>query len=151
MNKFDYNEVAGGVLLVATGGAVSITAIINYPLGTLSRMGPGMFPAGLGGLLAFFGVLLVIQSLRAEGEGEKPDIRIFSPLFVLGSVAVFALLVSLFGLIPAIVGITVVSSLSELRIRLKSLSLLCLTLCILAPGVFKFGLGLNIPLIAWPF
>lgn len=151
MSKFDYNEITGGILLVAAGGAVSITAIFNYPLGTLSRMGPGMFPAGLGGLLAFFGVLLVVQSLRGQGESEKPDIRIFSPLFVLGSVAVFALLVSPFGLIPAIIGVTVVASLAELRIRAKSLGLLCLALCVLAPGVFKFGLGLNIPLIAWPF
>lgn len=149
MYKFDYTDMAGGALLVVVGAAVSIASISSYPLGTLSRMGPGMFPAGLGALLAFFGLLLVIQSLRKAGE--PADLRIFSPLFVLGGIAAFALMVVPFGLIPAICGITIISSLAELRVRPASLALLCLALSILAPGVFKFGLGLNIPLFLWPF
>jgi len=149
MYKFDYTDMAGGALLVIAGAAVSFVSISSYPLGTLSRMGPGMFPAGLGMLLAFFGLLLIVQSFRTQGEAA--DLRIFSPLFVLGGVAAFALLVVPFGLIPAIVGITLISSLAELRIRPVNLALLCVALSILAPGVFKFGLGLNIPLFSWPF
>lgn len=149
MYKFDYTDMVGGALLIVVGAVVTAYSISSYPLGTLSRMGPGMFPAGLGVLLAFFGLLLVIQSFRQEGQ--PADLRIFSPLFVLGGVAAFALIVVPFGLIPAIVGITVISSLAELRFRPVNLALLCVALSILAPGVFKFGLGLNIPLFSWPF
>lgn len=149
MYKFDYTDTVGGALLILAGGAVSGIAISNYPLGTMSRMGPGMFPAGLGGLLAILGLILVIQSFRREGH--RPDIRIWSPLFVLGGVAAFAILIAPFGMIPAILGIVIISSLAELRVKPASVALLCLALCLIAPGVFKFGLGLQVPLFRWPF
>lgn len=149
MLKFGYTDMVGGALLVLVGIAVTLISIMNYPLGTLTRMGPGMFPAGLGGALAFFGLILFLQAFRRRGE--RPELRIWSPLFVLGGVAAFAMLVKPFGLIPAILGITIVSSLAELRIRPASLGLLCLALCLIAPGVFKYGLGLRLPLFAWPF
>ena len=149
MLRYDYTDMVGGVLLMAIGAAVSLIAIGNYDLGTLSRMGPGMFPAGLGVLLAIFGLILFLQAFRRRGE--RPDLRIWSPLFVLGGVAAFAALVVPFGLIPAILGITIVSSLAELRIKPSSVALLCLALCLLAPGVFRFGLGLRLPLLNWPF
>ena len=149
MYRIDYTDLVGGALLVAIGAAVSTVAIQHYPLGTLQRMGPGMFPAILGVVLAGLGVLLALQALRRPGK--KPDIRIFSPLFVLAGVAGFALLIPSAGLIPAILGVVVVSSLAELRIRPVSLALLCLALCLIAPLVFVVGLGLPIPLIRWPF
>lgn len=149
MYRFDYTDMVGGMLLFLVGAGVSLVSIGNYPLGTLSRMGPGMFPAILGVVLAVLGVSLALQALRRTGS--RPDIRIFSPLFVLGGVTAFALMIVPFGLIPAIVAIVVISSLAELRIRPVSLVLLCLALCLIAPLVFVVGLGLPIPLIRWPF
>lgn len=149
MYRYDYTDMVGGAVLVVAGGAVSLISISSYPLGTLKRMGPGMFPAGLGVLLALFGVILILQALRRPGN--HPDIRKFSPLFVLGGIAAFALLVEPFGLIPAILGIVIISSFAELRIKPTTLVLLCLALCILAPGIFKLGLGLQLPLFRWPF
>ncbi len=149
MYRIDYTDLVGGVLLVALGAGVSLVAIQHYPLGTLQRMGPGMFPAILGVVLGGLGILLALQALRRTGK--RPDIRVFSPLFVLAGVASFALLITPAGLIPAIVSIVVISSLAELRIRPVSLALLCLALCLMAPLVFVVGLGLPIPLIRWPF
>lgn len=149
MYRFDYTDMIAGFLLILTGLAVSYVSVQNYPLGSLTRMGPGMFAAGLGGILAFLGLLLSLQSLRRKGT--KPDVRIFSPLFVLGGIAAFALLVGPFGLIPAIIGVTVVSSMAELRLRPGSLLALCLGLSLLAPFVFKLCLGLPIALFNWPF
>lgn len=149
MYRFDYTDLIGGALLVLTGLAVTTYSVASYPLGTFARLGPGMFPACLGGILAFLGLLLSIQSLRRKGA--SPDIRVFSPIFVLGGIAGFALLVVPFGLIPAIIAVTVISSLAELRLRPGSLLALCLGLSLLAPLVFKVLLGLPIPLIAWPF
>ncbi|POF32170.1 tripartite tricarboxylate transporter TctB family protein [Roseibium marinum] len=149
MYRFDYTDLVGGMLLFFVGAGVSLVSIGNYPLGTLPRMGPGMFPAILGVVLAALGVSLALQALRRTGS--RPDIRFFSPLFVLGGVTAFALTIVPFGLIPAIVAIVVISSLAELRIRPVSLVLLCLALCLMAPLVFVVGLGLPIPLIRWPF
>ncbi|MCI5109483.1 MAG: tripartite tricarboxylate transporter TctB family protein [Marivita sp.] len=149
MFKADYTDVVGGALLVATGLGVTAVSMTSYAVGTLRRMGPGMFPSILGVLLAFLGILIVLQALRKPGR--RPDIRVFSPLFVLGGVAAFAALIAPFGLIPAILGVTIISSLAELRLRPVSLILLCLALCLIAPLVFVYGLGLQISLVRWPF
>lgn len=149
MFKVDYTEILGGALLVATGIGVTAVSLSSYSVGTLRRMGPGMFPSILGVILALLGVLIVIGGLRKQGH--RPDIRIFSPIFVLGGVAAFAALVGPFGLIPAILGVTIISSLAELRIRPASLAMLCIALCLIAPIVFIYGLGLQISLARWPF
>ncbi len=149
MYRLDYVDMAAGALLIAFGAAVTYTSVTHYPLGTAGRMGPGMFPAGLGVLLALFGVILVLQAMRRPGE--KPDIRVFSPLFVLGGVAAFAAIIVPFGLIPAIIAILVISSLADLKIRPVSLVLSCIGMSLFAPFVFVFCLGLQITLLRWPF
>lgn len=149
MFRIDYVDIVGGALLVLLGSAVTYTSVAYYPMGTASRMGPGMFPAGLGVVLALLGLALSVQALRRPGD--KPDIRIFSPLFVLGGIAAFAALIQPFGLIPAIVAIIVITSLADLRIRPVSLVISCIGLSLFAPFVFVFCLGLQIPLLRWPF
>src|SRR6185312_1717187 len=49
---------AGGVVTLL-GGAVTLDSATNYHLGTLTHMGPGMFPFMLGIVLAFVGVLIL--------------------------------------------------------------------------------------------
>lgn len=149
MFRFDRVDMAGGLLLIAAGTAVALWCWAYYPLGTVRRMGPGMFPMALGVILAGFGLILLLQSLRPEETA--PDLRIWSPLFVLGGVAGFALTITPFGLIPAILVITVISSMAELRLRPTSLILLCAALSLMAPLIFKVGLGLQVRLFAWPF
>lgn len=149
MYRIDYMDIVGGALLILFGAAVTYTSVTYYPLGTPNRMGPGMFPAGLGVVLVVLGALLALQALRRPGP--RPDIRIFSPLFVLGSIAAFAVLIEPFGLIPAIIAILLISSLADLKIRPASLAISCIGLSLFAPFVFVFLLGLQIPLLRWPF
>ena len=149
MFRIDYVDIVGGALLILFGAAVTYISVTYYPMGTPGRMGPGMFPAGLGVVLAVLGLLLALQALRRPGR--KPDIRVFSPLFILGGIAAFAAIIKPFGLIPAIVAILVITSLADLKIRPVSLAISCLGLSLLAPFVFVFLLGLQIPLLRWPF
>lgn len=149
MYRIDYVDIVGGALLILFGAAVTYTSVTYYPMGTPSRMGPGMFPAGLGVVLVVLGLLLALQALRRPGH--QPDIRIFSPLFILGGIAAFAAIIVPFGLIPAIVAILVISSLADLKIRPVSLAISCIGLSLFAPFVFVFLLGLRIPLLRWPF
>ncbi|MEQ9362058.1 MAG: tripartite tricarboxylate transporter TctB family protein, partial [Rhodospirillales bacterium] len=63
MYRIDYVDIAGGVLLILFGAAVTYTSVTHYPMGTPSRMGPGMFPAGLGVVLALLGLVMALQAL----------------------------------------------------------------------------------------
>lgn len=145
----DYRDIVGGGLLMVCGLAFSWYAAEHYDIGTLRRMGPGMFPAALGVVLAGFGVMLVIPAMFRPGV--MPQIRVWTPLFVLSGVAAFALLIRPLGLIPAILAVTVISSLAELKIRPVSLALSCAVLCLIAWLTFRVGLGLPIAMFRWPF
>lgn len=145
----DYTDVFGGLLLLVVGAGFAWYSAENYDIGTLRRMGPGMFPMGIGCLLAVFGVLLGVPALFRAGE--TPEIRVWSPIFVLSGVAAFALVIRPFGLIPAILAVTIISSLAELRVRPVSLAALCLALCLIAWLTFRVGLGLPISMFRWPF
>ncbi|OWU86676.1 hypothetical protein ATO6_07850 [Oceanicola sp. 22II-s10i] len=142
-------DTVGGLVLLAVGAWFAIYAAMHYPLGSLRRMGPGMFPMGMGIAVAGLGLLVALQSLLREVE--KADIRFWSPLFVLSGIAGFAILMPLFGLIPALLAVTIISSLAELKLRPVSLALLCLGLSLLAPFVFRICLGLQMAMFNWPF
>lgn len=148
MDGRDQRDMLGGVLLIGVGMFIMVYAMSQYQMGTLRRMGPGMFPAMTGGLMALFGVILLVSGFLRRGS--FPQVRIWSPLFVLGGVAVFALLIEPFGLIPAVVGLVLVSSLAERRIQPVAIPLLAAGLCLMAWVVFKLGLGLSIPMFDWP-
>lgn len=145
----DYKDIAGGALLVLFGLGFSLYAMGHYDLGTLRRMGPGMFPAALGFVLAFFGVLLLVPAFFRPGV--RPEIRIWTPLFVLSGVAAFALTIRPFGLIPAILAVVIISSFAELKFRPLSLAILCAVLCLIAWLTFRVGLGLPMAMFRWPF
>lgn len=145
----DYKDVVGGGLLLVAGLTFSWYAAEHYALGTLRRMGPGMFPMALGFVLAFFGALMLVPALLRPGP--MPQVRIWTPLFVLSGVAAFALTIRPFGLIPAILAVIVVSSFAELKFRPVSLAALCAGLCLLAWLVFSVGLGIPVAMFRWPF
>ena len=145
----DYRDIVGGAVLVITGLAFSWYAATHYDLGTLRRMGPGMFPSALGVLLAIFGAATMIPAFFRPGT--MPEVRKWTPLFVLAGVAAFGLMIRPFGLIPATLAVTIISSFAELRIRPLSLAMLCLSLCLISWLTFKVGLGLPIQMFSWPF
>lgn len=145
----DYRDIFGGLLMVAFGVWVAWYSAAHYDLGTFRRMAPGMFPMMLGIILAGFGLAIAIPAFFRSGP--KPYIRIWTPLFVLLGVGAFAILVRPFGLIPAILGVTIISSLAELKFRPVSLAILCVVLCLIAWLTFRVGLGLPMPMFRWPY
>jgi hypothetical protein len=145
----DYRDIVGGGLLIVGGLLFSWYAATNYDMGTLRRMGPGMFPAALGITLALFGMAIAIPAFFKPGP--KVTIRIWTPLFIMLGVGAFALMIRPFGLLPAIVAVTVLSSFAELRVRPVSLFLLCAVLCVMSWLIFSVGLGLPMAMYRWPF
>lgn len=149
MFQRDYRDVAAGILMAAMGGFVASYAALYYNLGTFRSMGPGMFPMLMGAVLVLLGVLLVVSALFRSGT--MPEIRLSAPFFILASVAAFALLIRSFGMLPAVASVAVIASLAELKVRPVSLLLLVAVLCLTTWLIFPVGLGLNIPMLHWPF
>ena len=144
----DYRDIVGGALLVVVGLAFALYSLSNYELGTINRMGPGMFPMALGIILAGFGVMQAIPAFFRTGV--VTEIRVWTPIFVLSGVAAFALMVRPFGLLPAVIAVVVISSFAELKIRPVSLVILTGSLCLMSWLIFSVGLGLPVPMFRWP-
>lgn len=149
MPSMDYRDAVGGALLVAAGAAFAIYSWMHYPLGTVSRMGAGMVPFILGIILSIFGIMVFIASLSQEGS--PAEIKVATPLIVLGSVVVFAFAVIPIGLLPAAFLVTLLAAFADLTFRPVRNVMLALVLSALAYLIFAVGLQLPIPLFAWPF
>lgn len=145
----DIKDILGGGLLLLGGLSYSIYTVTHYTIGTLRQAGPGFFPLALGLTLVLLGALVLLPALKRRGE--MPEFQLFAPIMVLASVAVFALAIPAFGLIPAIVGMTITFSLAERRFRPISLALSCILLSLSAYLIFGVGLGMSVAMLRWPF
>jgi len=84
-------DLAGGVFLLALA-ALGLAGGFNLPTGTLSGIGSGLMPRVVAILVGAFGVLLIVQAVFLEGDRlERWHLR--GPVFVLGAVLVFAIVV----------------------------------------------------------
>lgn len=148
MTTRNVRDLTAGVALTIFGAAFSAYAVANYGRGTLARVGEGAAPAAYGIALAFFGALIALNGFAKATSSERVNLRI--PFFIILSAAGFAMTVKPFGLVPAIATTIVVSSLADLKVGLLGLAGLSLVLSLIVYAVFIFGLGLLIPLFAWP-
>ena len=149
MRLLNNRDLLAGICLTALGVFVFFYAISNYEMGSWRQMGPGRFPATLGVILAILGGTLSLQSLR-QGQpiGHFP-IRPF--LFVLMGTASFGVLVTTFGLFPAIASVLVISVFADTDVRPFSLVGLVAFMWLVSILVFKTGLGLTIPIFDVPW
>ena len=60
-----------GLMFIGFGAFFLIWALTHYQMGTAVRMGPAYFPTVLGGLLAFLGAIVLIESFAMEGVELK--------------------------------------------------------------------------------
>jgi hypothetical protein len=146
----DYRDVVAGAILVALGIAVTAYATSALALGSVQRMGPGMFPAALGVILSLFGMGIAIPALFRSGTvWEQIEWR--PMIFVAASIAGFALTVQTLGLIPATLFLIGLAHLAETQFKPRDLFVLLIVLPGLAYLIFGAGLGLTIPMLRWPF
>lgn len=145
MYQRDYRDLIGGALLIVAGLLIAWHAYTTLDFGTVRRMGPGMFPTSIGLVLAGFGIAIMVPAFFRPGTMEAVEWR--SAGAVLASVAVFAMTIRPFGLVPAIVALIFVASLAEQKFRPISLTIMSVILSVCAWGIFSKGLGL--PLVMW--
>ncbi len=120
----------------------------DLPIGTLGGMGPGMLPKSLAVALGLLGALLLAGAIQ---EGGLPLDRwsIRGPLFVLGAVVAFGLAVRPLGLIVAGPLAIVIGAIASDEVRWKETILVGAVVTAFCIGLFKFALGLPIPLAPW--
>ncbi|HEX6267461.1 MAG TPA: tripartite tricarboxylate transporter TctB family protein [Burkholderiales bacterium] len=136
-----------GLMFLAFGLFFAVWAVTNYQMGTAVRMGPAYFPAVLGGLLAFLG--LVVLSMSMTVEGPRVDTFHFRPLLlILGANVVYGYAMKPLGLVLATGLLVFISALGGHEFKWKEVTLLYVFLIVFSVLVFVKGLTLPFPL--WP-
>jgi hypothetical protein len=155
-------ELVTAMLFISGGLAFGGWALFNYDMGTLRRIGPGAFPLGLGTILAIIGAVLLLPPLKqlrfartttaeiSETTGDEP-IPFRAGFFVLLSLVMFALVLPLFGTIPALFALTYTAVLAEPGRDWKLTPALIATVLSSAVWLlFKQALSLPLIMLKWP-
>lgn len=139
-------DFLGGALIIL----VSVFAFwlgSDLAVGTLGGMGPGMLPKTLSVFLALLGLALIVSSFRESEVIQFGSLR--GPAFVLASLVLFGLTVRPLGLVvagPITILISAFGSDEMKWVQAVGSAVLTTIFCVL---LFKFALGLPIPLAPW--
>jgi hypothetical protein len=106
----DRGDFNAGLAFIAIGVFFAVVAT-GYPMGSALRMGPGYFPAILGGLLTLLGLAILARAFAVDGDPPQP-VRWRPLAWITGSVAGFALMVGPLqaGLVPSAIVLVLASA-----------------------------------------
>jgi hypothetical protein len=135
-----------GIFFLGLGGFF-LADSFNYGMGSLRDIGPGLFPALAGGVLALLGLAVIAKGVAAPVSAGaiawRPMIGVLAPVLL------FAVVLKPLGLAVA-AALLVGSSLAVTRqATARTAVLLSVGLALFAIGVFGFALG--VPLKLWPW
>jgi putative tricarboxylic transport membrane protein len=140
-------DFLGGLAIIAVA-ALAWWLARDLPGGTSGGMGPGTLPKGLAVLLGLLGAALVVSSFMEEGETiRRWSIR--APLLILGALVVFGLAVRPLGLVVAGPLAIVIGAFASDEVRWRETLVFGAVMTAFCIGLFKFALGLPIPLAPW--
>ena len=140
-------DFLGGLAVIAIAG-LAFWLARDLPGGTSGGMGPGTLPKGLAALLGLLGAALMVSSLMEEGETmQRWTLR--GPLLILGALVVFGLAVRPLGLAVAGPLAIVIGALASDEVRWRETLVFGVVMTAFCIGLFKYALGLPIPLAPW--
>lgn len=140
--------LAGGLIALA-GLAVTLEAR-TFGMGTMARMGPGLYPTVLGAALTLAGILIALVRASGDHAGTafgRPDWRGWSCI-ILG-IAAFILVGEYFGLGPAAFACVFVSAFGDRKATLRGSLALAAGATLVAAIVFSWALKFQLPFIRW--
>ena len=145
--RINVPDLAFAVFLVALG-ALALALASTLSVGTAAAMGPGYVPRGLAVIIMIYGVALGIRAMVA-GEVALPSME-WRPLFlILGSVAVFAILLPVAGLALTSFVLVICAGYAAYDVRFRENLISAVTLA--AFGVVLFVMALGLPIPVWPW
>ncbi len=140
-------DFLGGAVVIAVA-ALAYWLGADLPTGALGAIGPGMMPKALAVLLGGLGALLLFGSFWHIGE-RLHSWSLRGPLFLFGAMIVFGLTVRPWGLVAAGPLAIVIAAFASDEIQWRETIVTALLTTAFCAGLFKFALGLPIPLAPW--
>ena len=152
LSRIVRNEwIPPGLFFIAVGTAALIISR-DYPLGNLTRMGPGFFPRMLSFAMIGLGVLIVLKGVAGLAAVRALDFprRRFDRSIVLipAAMAVFGLAIEPLGLVAALTLSIAVAGVAHRQASLKEVAASIVFLTTLSFVIFIWILKL--PLRVWP-
>jgi len=145
LNASQKRDLGSGALIFAIGAGATLLGL-QYPIGTLADIGPGLFPTTIGILLAVTG--LVIGATRLEvhykSSDNAPDWRGWG--CIVGGTLAFAVLGLYFGLAVASFAIVFISALGDRNNSIPQAAMLAVAMVVVSIVVFWWALQLQMPL-----
>ncbi|MFA1683262.1 tripartite tricarboxylate transporter TctB family protein [Achromobacter dolens] len=142
---------AAGTMIVLGLGAIAQAS--TYTLGSLARMGPGLFPAILGVLLVLLGLIIARMAyspmITEEDAEEVPPPEWRGWGCIIGGLLTFILLGKYGGLVPATFALVFISAMGDRQHTPRSAARLAVGVTILGVAVFSWALQLQFPLFRW--
>lgn len=144
-------NLIGGVLIIFIG-TFAVWQASRYQIGSLTSMGPGYFPAAIGGVLLLSGVLIALFAVLAErapsrNEKTRPDLR--RCLCIVLSLVSFVCLGKFAGLFATSFCAVAIAALGDRRNSMRDILLLACALSFVSALVFSYGLNIQFPLFPW--
>lgn len=146
MPRIDPVEAISG-LLVLTLGAFFFFGSMDYPMGTVGRMGPGFVPHWLGAISMFLGAVILLSGLRARAPA--PDLYWRPLVAVLASIGAFAVLLPRIGLVGATLVTATISILGNREAGWPMLAITSTVIALICWVLFVLLLRLPIPAFWW--
>jgi hypothetical protein len=137
--KWNRAELTAAFAFMATGfGALWIAR--DYPVGTVTRMGPGFVPIAISVLLIVCAAVVAVQCRNIPESAMRPRLKPF--LFIMGGILTWALLVDRVGFVPSTVVLVLACAFVEIGSTWRSSLLLAGGLCAAGYAIFIRGLGI---------
>jgi hypothetical protein len=143
---FSKDLVAGLVFLSIGTGFLWLG--LDYHIGAIRQMGPGYFPVSLASLLIALGAVVALKAWRTGGEPIS-RVNFKGIIFVVGTTALFGLLIRPAGMVMAVFVLTAISALASVRFGIKSAVILAAGLSGFCLIVFIWGLGMPFSVLGY--
>ncbi len=145
MDRLLTKDFLAGLLFVAFG-ALFLWLGSDLRLGTARSMGPGYVPRLLSLALIGLGALISVKALLSGSERPDP-VRLRALVLILLGVAVFVFTFERLGLVPATIGLCVLSAMARPDWRKRETLVTTLVLVALCIAIFKIGLNMAFPVL----
>jgi hypothetical protein len=140
-------DVAAGLIFVLCGGWFFAASVLGLKLGSAFRMGPGFFPAVIGGLLLCLGLVIAADGARRPSAETWGPVPWRAVMLIPAGLVLFGLVMRPLGLLPALLLLCLCAALGSGRMSPARMALVTLGMTALCIGIFSFGLGIGLPLL----
>jgi hypothetical protein len=144
-------DVYGGAIFVVIGLLILVQGR-SFGIGTLAKVGSGLFPVVLGVVLIGLGALIAFGGIvSADIESESiPPMQWKGFAAIVSGVVAFIVVGGLFGLAPGAFSCVFISALGDRTATFKSAAILATVMTLFALGFFSYFLNVQFPVLQLP-